>query len=86
MVNTSTLPSYSPVNAMVLPSGEKAASVSMPVPPVSRVATPPCRGTLHRSPRVGEYDRGLVHRRFLQQVQGGAGPESGRNSGGQKRK
>jgi hypothetical protein len=36
---TSTLPSYSPVKAMSLPSGENAGSVSIPVPLVSRTAS-----------------------------------------------
>src|SRR5215471_3908147 len=48
--NTSTLPSYSPVNATFVPSGENTGSVSVPVPLVSRTASPPSRETLQRSP------------------------------------
>src|SRR5260370_3797862 len=47
---TSTLPSYSPVKAMRVPSGENAGSVSLPLPLVRRTASPPSRGTLQRSP------------------------------------
>ena len=50
IVKTSVLPSYSPVNAIVLPSGEKIGWLSMPTPVVRCVARPPARGTVHRSP------------------------------------
>jgi hypothetical protein len=49
-VNTSVLPSYSPENASVAPSGENAALLSVPAPAVSRVAIPPLRLTVHKSP------------------------------------
>src|SRR5262249_30305406 len=47
---TSVLPSYCPVKAIEEPSGEKQGFVSMPALVVSRVATPPSRPTVHRSP------------------------------------
>src|SRR5262249_25513200 len=47
---TSVLPSYWPVNAICVPSGEKIALVSKPTPVVNRVASPPSRGATHRSP------------------------------------
>ena len=47
---TSTLPSYSPVNATSEPSGEKYGSVSRPTPLVRRRASPPSRPTIQRSP------------------------------------
>jgi len=50
MVNTSTLPSYSPVKAIVPPSGEKIGMASSPTPFVNREARPPVRATVHRSP------------------------------------
>jgi len=50
ITNTSTLPSYSPVKAMRVPSGENDGLVSTPGPAVSLRAVPPSRGTLHRSP------------------------------------
>src|SRR3954464_3299957 len=53
-VNTSTLPSYSPVKANVLPSGENTGSLSKPGPDVRREATPPSRPTCQRSP---EYEK-----------------------------
>src|SRR5271163_345312 len=50
IVNTSTLPSYSPVKAIWEPSGENFGFVFEPAPAVSRLASPPVRGTLQRSP------------------------------------
>src|SRR5690348_10963245 len=47
--NTSKFPSYSPVNAIQLPSGENIGSPSWP-PVVSCRASPPSRGTLHKYP------------------------------------
>src|SRR5450755_3369381 len=49
-VNTSTLPSYSPVKAIWEPSGENFGFVFTPAPAVIRLASPPSRGTLQRSP------------------------------------
>jgi hypothetical protein len=43
------LPSYSAVNATVLPSGESLGKRSTPSCDVSRRATPPARGTVQRS-------------------------------------
>ena len=50
VVNTSVLPSYSPVKAIAEPSGEKWGSLSTPTPVVSRVARPPLRDTVQMSP------------------------------------
>src|SRR5262245_29444019 len=50
MTYTSVLPSYCPVNAIIEPSGEKHGLVSMPALVVSRVASPPSRPTVHKSP------------------------------------
>ena len=49
-VKTSVLPSYSPEKASVPPSGENAALLSAPAPAVRRVAMPPLRLTVHKSP------------------------------------
>src|SRR5262245_51642995 len=48
--NTSVFPSYWPVNATCVPSGENAASLSSPGPAVRRRASPPSRDTIHKSP------------------------------------
>ena len=69
-VKTSVLPSYSPENARVLPSGEKAALLSIPAPAVRRVAMPPWRLTRPQISGVGEDDLGLVHGGLLQQMHG----------------
>ena len=47
---TSVLPSYWPVKAMDLPSGENRANISKPSWLVSLRATPPSASTLYRSP------------------------------------
>jgi hypothetical protein len=44
------LPSYWPVKAIRLPSGEKRANISKPLWPVSLRATPPLPLTVYRSP------------------------------------
>ena len=44
------LPSYWPVKASHLPSGEKRANISKPASLVSLRATPPRDATLYRSP------------------------------------
>src|SRR5260370_27778496 len=49
MTNTSTLPSYWPVNAIHFPSGENTGNPSCP-PVVNCRASPPSRGTLHKYP------------------------------------
>src|SRR5262249_38096160 len=46
---TSVLPSYSPVKAIIVPSGEKIGLVSTPIPVVRRLASPPARSAIHRS-------------------------------------
>src|SRR5271156_6845072 len=48
-VKTSTLPSYSAVKAIWEPSGENFGFVFKPAPAVSRLASPPLRGTLQSS-------------------------------------
>ena len=50
MVNTSVFPSYWPVKAMVLPSGENLANISKPLWVVSLRAIPPASGTEYKSP------------------------------------
>src|SRR5260370_578825 len=67
-VKTSTLPSYSPVNASVLPSGEKAASLSKPGPDVRRDATPPSRLACQRSPEYENTVSRFVMPRLLPAV------------------
>src|SRR6266513_2698266 len=47
MTNTSTFPSYWPVNAIHFPSGENTGNRSCP-PVVNCRASPPSRGTLQR--------------------------------------
>src|SRR5208283_818185 len=49
MTYTSVFPSYCPLKAICVPSGEKTAFPSWP-PVVSCRATPPSRGTLHKYP------------------------------------
>src|SRR5688500_18265957 len=46
----SVLPSYWPVKATTEPSGEDKGLASTPAALVKRVASPPERGTCHRSP------------------------------------
>src|SRR5712692_11060135 len=38
------------MNAISLPSGENAGCDTAPFPAVNRIASPPVRGTLHKSP------------------------------------
>ena len=50
MTNTSTLPSYSALNATRAPSGEKRGLLSVPSWDVSRRAPLPSRPAIQRSP------------------------------------
>ena len=79
-VKTSMLPSYSPVKASVLPSGEKmgwsrAGAGGEPVRHAALAADGP------QIAGIGEDDLGAVHGRVVQQVGSRAGGEGGR--GGQ---
>ena len=50
MTYTCSSPSYWPVNAIHLPSGEYFANTSSPGCDVRRTAVPPVAGAVHRSP------------------------------------
>ena len=73
---TSTLPSYSPVKAMSLPSGENTGSVSVPAPLVRRAASPPSRGTLHKSPAYAKTMWVLLRVGFCSSSGASAAPAS----------
>src|ERR1044072_7185475 len=78
IVYASVLPSYSPVNATVLPSGENLGRSSSPSCVVSRCAVPPARATVQRSPAYTNTMRspwmsGMRMRRHSSSAEAGRG-------------